>query len=118
MNLEKPRSSEWQSRIFQTFGKNVLPSGMFYEFDHALRFELGGEHSVGSPIRRFMQAHSRAKEIAKFVFKHSSKLHALTLSWGNKESPNSDLSRLGCVFPNFNKNNPVSYTHLTLPTKA
>ncbi|WGI20374.1 DUF3885 domain-containing protein [Amylibacter sp. IMCC11727] len=105
MVQEIQQKSGWQDRLEQTFGRHDFPNGMFYEFDFGLRFELGGEISFANPIRRFLQAHSRANEIAQFVFKPSKELYAVTVCWGNKEGTSSDLSRLGGIFPKFNKNN-------------
>ncbi|WP_170572681.1 DUF3885 domain-containing protein [Ruegeria atlantica] len=59
--------------IEAVFGYSELPHGLFYEFDTALRFELGGEAvGAGRPIKRFIQAFERADAVAADLFAQSS----------------------------------------------
>jgi len=79
-------------KIQTKFGVNELPHGMFYEFQYALRFELGGrEFGTDRPIRRFLQAHERANAVAQSFFGKSSEIHVLLSSYG---SGKSDRKRL------------------------
>ena len=55
-------SERWKA----VFGQPILPEGMFYQFNHALRLELGGEGGYGA--HRFLQAVDRARAVARAVF--------------------------------------------------
>lgn len=53
-------------RLQAAFGHRVLPDGLFYSFDYALRLELGGEQ--GGRTTRFLQAVDRARAVVRAVF--------------------------------------------------
>ncbi|UWQ80709.1 DUF3885 domain-containing protein [Leisingera sp. S132] len=72
-------------RVFDTFGVSELPHGLFYEFDHALRFDLGGvEWGTDRPVQRFWQAFERADTITRAVFKASDDIWALLSCYGGE----------------------------------
>ena len=59
--------------VRSVFGCTELPDALFYAFDIALRFELGGEAvSTTRPIKRFIQAFERANAVASDLFAQSS----------------------------------------------
>ena len=96
----------WSEKIRQTFGIETFPLGIFYEFEFALRFELGGEQfGVNQPIRRFLKAHERASSIANTAFADPTDVVAFIESWGSSEGPESDFSRLKLVLPEVRRNN-------------
>ena len=73
----------WSEKRQGTFGLNAYPHALFYEFEVALRFELGGEEfGMNQPIRRFLQAHQRASTIAETAFKNATNVQAFIKSWG------------------------------------
>lgn len=60
---------EPKNEIESVFGCAELPHGLFYEFEAALRFELGGQGvSTKRPIKRFIQAFERAEAVAAELF--------------------------------------------------
>ena len=67
------------AKLQSVFGLSDFPDALFYRFDAALRFELGGEtHSVnGRPIQRFLQAVTRAIAVAEAVFAKTSRITLL-----------------------------------------
>ncbi len=72
-----------------------FPHALFYEVDHALRFELGGENVPTSrPIKRFNQALQRACTVAEAVFKNTNDLWLLTSYYGEKSRPQRRLKPL------------------------
>lgn len=77
--------------IEAVFGCAELPHALFYQFEVALRFELGGEN-VGSerPIKRFIQAFERAETIAADLFTQSS-VWLLSSSFGEAGSLKKNL---------------------------
>ncbi|MBA1156645.1 DUF3885 domain-containing protein [Microvirga mediterraneensis] len=89
------------------FGVRELPHAMFYEFEYALRFELGGEiyDSRTSPIPRFLQALDRARSVAHFLFDTSDHVSAIVSYSGGKyrgrreRRPSQDLLDLGFENP-------------------
>lgn len=92
--------SNLQERVQETFGVDELKPGLFYRFDYALRFELGGEEwGSNHPIRRFLQAYTRATQIAEIIFQKPDQVHALVSSFGNSEASSPDFSRLRLVLP-------------------
>jgi hypothetical protein len=73
-------------KIQEQFGEDELPHGLFYCFDQALRFELGGEEfGIDRPMRRFLQAHGRSEAIAQTFFENSSEIHVLLSSYGTEQ---------------------------------
>lgn len=73
------------SRFNNRFPCDEFPAGMFYDFEYALRFELGGEdNSVRRPIKRFLQAFDRANQIAQHLFKKSDTLWLLCSSFNGE----------------------------------
>ncbi len=67
------------AKLQSVFGLSVFPDALFYRFEAALRFELGGEtFSVnGRPLQRFLQAVIRAISVAEAVFEKSSSITLL-----------------------------------------
>jgi len=99
------QENQIKNEINKAFGTVDLPHGLFYEFEIALRFELGGEqYGMDRPIRRFMQAHQRAMDIAKFLFPEPSNLSIMISSYGDNNGIDTDFSRLKLCFPEINKN--------------
>ncbi|MEM7546626.1 MAG: DUF3885 domain-containing protein [Pseudomonadota bacterium] len=102
-----------KKEIESVFGHVELPYGLFYEFDFALRFELGGEGvSTRRPIRRFIQAFERAEAVAADLFERSS-VWLLSSTYGEASPPKkhfklfktiglsrSDFTDLGAVAQN------------------
>ncbi len=71
------------TKIQKKFGIREFPHAMFYEFDHALRFELGGNGiGVNRPLRRFIQAFERARTISQVLFSQSAEVCILVASYG------------------------------------
>lgn len=83
------------TKIQEQFGFQKPPHGLFYSFDRALRFELGGE-GFGSdrPIRRFVQAHERANTISQTLFENSSEVFVLLSSYGTEKPKKKRLKSL------------------------
>lgn len=76
-----------KTALRSVFGCDELPLALFYEFDTALRFELGGEDtSTDRPIKRFIQAFERAEAIAADVFAQSS-VWLLSATFGQATPP-------------------------------
>lgn len=72
-----------EEMIRSAFGCAELPHGLFYEFDVALRFELGGNGvSTDRPIKRFIQAFERAVSVAAELFSNAS-VWLLTSAYGD-----------------------------------
>lgn len=77
--------------IASIFGCTELPHGLFYEFEVALRFELGGEGVCSTrPIRRFVQAFERADAVAADLFARSS-VWLLSSAFGEANLPKKHL---------------------------
>jgi len=57
--------SDVLNRCARTFGTSP-PQGLFYHFDHALRFELAGD--LEGAVPRFLKAYDRANVIASSLF--------------------------------------------------
>lgn len=69
-------------KIQEQFGFQELPHGLFYSYDQALRFELGGnEFGTDRPMRRFAQAHERTKAVSQTLFGNSSEVFVLLSSY-------------------------------------
>lgn len=82
-------------RIQEQFGFQELPHGLFHSFDHALRFELGGESlGMDRPILRFTQAHERAKAVSQTLFRNSSEVFVLLSSCGMEKPEKKRLKPL------------------------
>ena len=68
-----------QSMLLNTFGCMELPRAPFYQYEFALRFELGGEEvSTKRPLKRFAQAFQRAEDIAQLLFQDTAALWVLS----------------------------------------
>lgn len=92
--------TDWLKRFHETFGDDRDPGGSPAEYDCWLRFELGGEDwGTDRPIRRFLQAHFRACEIAERAFKASDQIYALIRTYGTSDGIDADFSRLRGTFP-------------------
>ena len=101
----------WLEKLQKTFGLDACSHALFYEFEFALRFELGGEEfGMNQPIRRFLQAHQRASTIAKTTFKNATNVQAVIKSWGNNEGPASDFSRLKFALPEVGRGDFAEFT--------
>ena len=87
---------EIYSQIKETFEIQEFPHAMFYEFDHALRFELGGGEEFGTnrSMRRFMQAHERANAISHSLFSQSTEIYLLLSSFGLEQPTKKRLKPL------------------------
>jgi len=69
-------------KIQQKFGIREFPHAMFYKFEHALRFELGGMGTgTNRPLRRFIQAFERASTISQTLFGQSAQVSVLVSSY-------------------------------------
>ena len=80
-----------KKEIEAVFGCAELPHGLFYEFEAALRFELGGEGvSTKRPIKRFIQAFERAEAVAADLFARSS-VWLLSSTFGEASPPKKHL---------------------------
>lgn len=67
------------------FPCTAFPHALFYEWEHTLRFELGGEDvPTARPLKRFNQALHRAHTIAEALFKDTEDLWLLTSYYGEK----------------------------------
>ena len=68
-----------RTKVQSVFRVPAFPDGMFYAFEVALRFELGGEifALTKRPARRFLQAVTRAVAIADAVFLASENISLL-----------------------------------------
>ena len=97
--------SKWSDKLETTFGLKTCSPALFYEFEFALRFELGHPYGMDKPIRRFLQAHNRASTVAEILFSEIKSVHAFTQSWGNSTGPKSDFGRLNLVFPEIERAN-------------
>ncbi|MFY0617378.1 DUF3885 domain-containing protein [Shimia sp.] len=72
-----------------------FPHALFYEWDHVLRFELGGEDVPTSrPLKRFNQALERANTVADALFKETETLWLLTSYYGETPRPKKRLKPL------------------------
>lgn len=81
--------------IQEKFGIDEVPHGLFYNFDHALRFELGGEEfGTDRPMRRFLRAHERANIVARSFFEKSSEIFVLLSSYGTEQPDKTRLKPL------------------------
>lgn len=82
-------------KIQEQFDIQELPHGMFYAFDYALRFELGGEEfGTDRPMRRFAQAYERSNAISQAFFAKSSKIYVLLSSYGMEQPDKKRLKPL------------------------
>ena len=103
--------TNWSEKLQRTFGLDACPHALFYEFEFALRFELGGEQfGMNQPIRRFLQAHQRANSIAETVFGNATNVQAFIKSWGDSKGPASDFSRLKFVLPKIGRGDFAEFT--------
>lgn len=82
-----------RQRVLQTFGIEALPFALFYHFESALRFDLGGDIPMDRPARRFNQAHGRAAAVLRALFAPTASLYALISTHGHQPTP-ADLSAL------------------------
>ncbi|QDG78833.1 DUF3885 domain-containing protein [Labrenzia sp. PHM005] len=100
---KKTAQQEVYERFLEVFGIECLPGGLFYQFEHSLRFELGDPLSMDQPIRRFLQAHRRSVKIAETVFDKPDNLYALVVGYGTDGEVYSKFKWLKTVFPDFRK---------------
>lgn len=72
-----------------------FPHALFYEWDHVLRFELGGEEVPTSrPLKRFNQAIERASAVAEALFQYSEAIWLLTSYYGEEPRLKKSLKPL------------------------
>ncbi len=77
------------------FPCTAFPHALFYEWDHTLRFELGGEDvPTARPLKRFNQALHRASAVAEALFKDTDTLWLLTSYYGTKRRTKKYLKPL------------------------
>lgn len=82
-------------KILEQFEIQEIPHGMFYSFDNALRFELGGdEYGTDRPMRRFAQAYERSNAISQEFFANSSEVYVLLSSYGMEQPDKERLNNL------------------------
>ncbi len=83
------------TQIQQEFGVQEFPDAMFYEFEYALRFELGGGGvGIDRPMRRFIHAFERASAISQTLFEHSAEVFLLLSSYGETQPNKKRLKPL------------------------
>ena len=74
------------TQIQKKFGIREFPHAMFYEFEYALRFDLGGsKFGTNRPMRRFLHALERANAISQTLFETSSEIYLLLSSYGEAQ---------------------------------
>ena len=89
--------------IDAAFGWRGFPDAMFYQTPFGLRFELGGDQSMG-PLR-FMQAVDRARAVATALFSRSETLVAFVSIYGEERTTRrhstaiQQLERIGFPHP-------------------
>ncbi len=70
-------------RLEAAFGVPELPHALFHALPNALRFDLGGEHSVATdPVRRFLQGIDRARSICRAAFAGSKSVEVVASLYG------------------------------------
>lgn len=79
-------------RLHAAFGHRRLPDGLFYRFEFALRFELGGEVVTSAP--RFLQAIDRARDIVRGAFPHLENLEVVLVRVSGARLDRSDAREL------------------------
>lgn len=83
------------SLLNKQFDFQEIPHAMFYELEHALRFELGGEEfGMDRPMRRFIQAHERANAVAQSLFKTSPEVFVFLSVYGDYQPDKKCLKSL------------------------
>ena len=60
--------TDLEGRLRAAFGDRELAPATFFAFEHALRFDLGGDRMELSVIERFLTAIDRAREIGRAAF--------------------------------------------------
>lgn len=83
------------SQIQEKFGVQEVPEGMFYAFEFALRFDLGGEDfDSDRPLLRFARAFERADAIAQSVLCNASEIILLLSTYGVEKPEKARLKPL------------------------
>ncbi len=103
--MEEDLKEDWQQRLLDRFGVSAPPSALFYQFDAALRIELGGDLAPDPPIRRFEQAAYRATQVANFLFSRAPWPLAFIASW--RESQSYDFAPLQKVLGDLASKRPA-----------
>lgn len=67
------------------FGIDFLPDALFYNMEHGLRFELGGDLPMQQP--RFLRALERARAVAAAVFADSPTLSIIAVNHDQEHRP-------------------------------
>jgi hypothetical protein len=79
-------------RIHQAFGWAGFPDALFFEAEHALRFDLGGDIAM-NPLR-FLQAMDRARAVAEVFFQDSQQVSAVACYYSGERRSNSGFAAL------------------------
>ncbi|MEM8849992.1 MAG: DUF3885 domain-containing protein [Pseudomonadota bacterium] len=80
------------SQFGNRFPCSEFQHGLFYEFDVALRFELGGEHNSNSrPLARFIHAFERASEITDQLFERAQPVLLFSSCYGDAQPDSGRL---------------------------
>lgn len=80
-----------------SFNCSEFPHDVFYQFQYALRFELGGEGvSTARPVKRFIQAFDRGKSVAAELFDGSQAVWMLTSEYCGAEPRRKRLKPYKC----------------------
>jgi hypothetical protein len=69
--------------VGSAFGCESFPDAMFYEFESALRFDLGGD--IESTVPRFLRAFDRARAVVQSVLAASEELAVFAMHFGGAD---------------------------------
>ena len=89
--------TDLEGRLRAAFGDREVAPATFYAFEHALRFNLGGNRMELSVIERFLTAIDRAREIGRAAFGATRRLAVVVEAWGEGSASRilrRDLARL------------------------
>ena len=88
-------------RFSNAFPGVDFPNNLFYEYEFALRFELGGEEvTFARPLKRFIQAFERADQVAVDLFRDTATLWLFCASYGELAPPSKRLEQFAlCNLP-------------------
>ena len=78
--MAKAAQTPLLDRIETVFGTRGFPDALFYQFENALRFELGGDREY---VDRFLEVLNRSRAVAEALFSESAGLTVIrrTYSW-------------------------------------
>ena len=92
--------TDLEGRLRAAFGDREVVPATFYAFEHALRFDLGGDRMRLSVIERFLTAIDRAREIGRATFAPTRRLSVVVEAWQEERRSRSlrrDLARLAVL---------------------